>query len=585
MKLIISRFTAIIIILIVSLGVYANTLPNGFVYDDNQQVLENLWITNIRYLPNILFSSAWGFDIGHGASNYYRPMMHLIYMAEYHVFSLKPWGWHLVNILFHALNSIMVFLIVSMLINQSQIRNPKSEILNPALIAALLFDTHPINTEAVAWVGGIPELSFTLFYLMAFYLYMKHHPFLSVVSFFLATLSKETALMLPIFIIAYDYLKGERNRKTWLKYIPYGIAAIVYLILRLYALGGMSPRERIHPYLNTFQYLINIFPLFIQHLKSLILPINLAQFHVLNPVYSLLEIKAMSSIFLTLSISLIFYRLRRIDPLSLLIFLLIIFPILPVLYIPVLGRNPFAERYLYLPSIGFALILSLGIKQFASFCLTRKGIGIWFPTGIFVIILGIYSFGTVKRNFEWKDDYILWKTTIERYPNNYFALFQLGSVYLEKNLLDDAISTLEEAVKVNTHRTHPDPLILGHSSLKLADAYHKKGLLDEAIRVYIEVIKMAPNRVDANFNLGLIYYEKGLIDDAITSYQTALRFAKKPSDITDTYNNLGNAYARKGLLSEAMKHYEETLRIDPGNLVALHNIGIVRKMVQEGQSK
>ncbi|MEK7845777.1 MAG: tetratricopeptide repeat protein [Nitrospinota bacterium] len=571
----------IVIIIIVSFGVYANTLLNGFVYDDREQILKNPWITDFQYIPDILFSPSWSFleQYKHIKTNYYRPTMHLIYMAEYHIFGLKPWGWHLVNIVFHIINSLLVFTIATILINKSQIQKPESTILSPALLSALLFATHPINTEVVAWIACIPELSFTMFYLLSFYLYIKMQKakendkegrlasvyyIPSIISFFLATLSKETALTIPILLIVYDYFKEENNQQIWLRnlkrYIPYGMVAIVYLLFRFYVLEGIAPKKPMHPYLNTFQYFINIFLLFIQYLKSLLLPINLSQFHLLNPAYSILEIKALTSIFITLFIPIIFYRLRKIDSLCLLSLFFIILPLLPVLYIPVLGINTFAERYLYLPSVGFALLLSLGLKQFVTLNFKRE-ISVWFLMGVLVIIC-LYSFGTVKRNSQWKDDYILWKTAVERYPENYFAFMELGDIYLERGLLDEAIVVLKEAIRTNTLRNHPVPRILEVSRLNLVAAYYSKGLFGEAIEEYKEVIKANPNS-----------------DRLIASFQNAIKLAEKPSGISDIYSNLGNIYAITGLMDDAITYYEEALRIAPDNPVALHNIEVIRRII------
>src|SRR3989338_389902 len=135
-------YTAIVILIIVSIGVYLNTLPNEFVYDDEGQVLKNLWIKDIRNIPEIFLSNVWAFIDKEYLSNYYRPLMHMIYMIDYYIFGLKPWGFHLTNIIFHAGVSVLVFIIASMLINQSHDLNPKfhpeqvgtnlkSEILNP----------------------------------------------------------------------------------------------------------------------------------------------------------------------------------------------------------------------------------------------------------------------------------------------------------------------------------------------------------------------------------------------------------------------------------------------------------------------
>ncbi|MBI5049032.1 MAG: tetratricopeptide repeat protein [Deltaproteobacteria bacterium] len=580
----ITKSVAIIILLIVSFGVYANTLFNGFVYDDIDQVLKNPWITDVRHIPAILFSPVWSFletfrDV---KTNYYRPMMNLIYMAEYYIFGLKPLGWHFVNITFHTLNSIMVFLIASVLFNRpipNLLYNTYNYIY--ALIASILFATHPINTETVNWVACIPELSFTFFYLLSFYLYIKQYCYsttlsqgkmgkiISVVSFFLAALSKETALTLPVLLILYDYFKGEREWRTLLKrYAPYGIVVIIYMLLRFYILGGMAPKTPTHPYLNTYQYIINIFPLFIEYLKSLLLPMNLVQFHPLNPVYSLGELRALLSLFLTLSSLLIFYRLRKIDFLYFFAFLIIIIPLVPVFYIPVLGANVFAERYLYLPSVGFVLILTYGCRQLINLNLTWRKIGILPLMGILVIIFGIYSIKTIKRNFEWKDNDTLWKTASEKYPDNYFALKELADVYLRKGLIDEAILTYQKAIKTNLHRKNPHPAILDRSRLNLVAAYYAKGMLTEAILEYKEVVKDNPNK-----------------ENLIALFRKALMDAEKPSGIYDVFNIMGNIYTITGFLDEAVEYYEEALKITPDDPLALHNLEVVRKMLHGGKSK
>ena len=103
-KILSSKYTAIAILLIISIGVYLNAIPNEFVYDDETQVLENQWIRDIKYISEIFLSDVWGFKEIEGKipSNYYRPLMHITYMIDYHIFGLKPWGFHLTNIIFHA---------------------------------------------------------------------------------------------------------------------------------------------------------------------------------------------------------------------------------------------------------------------------------------------------------------------------------------------------------------------------------------------------------------------------------------------------------------------------------------------------
>lgn len=277
----------IFIILAASFTVYFNTLSNDFVYDDMTQVLENPWIRDMKHLPDIFSKSVWSF-LGNFVSNYYRPLMHIIYMVNYHFLGLKPWGFHLVNILFHVGNSVLVFLVASRLLNNSfssvltssssasNLNPPSSNIvptstltstfLGPPFVAALLFAVHPIHTEAVAWVAGLPDLSFTFFYLLSFYFYMTSttekqvHTWrysLSIVSFSLAALCKEPALTLPIILVLYD-LTDRRDKNGFpvhfRRYVPYLIVAAVYLILRSHALGSFAP---VMPYkkLATYEYI------------------------------------------------------------------------------------------------------------------------------------------------------------------------------------------------------------------------------------------------------------------------------------------------------------------------------------------
>ena len=153
-------YSSIIVVLIFL--TYSNALQNGFVYDDNFQILGNKWLKSFKYIPEIFTSKVWAFKNDH-ASNYYRPMMHLLYMLEYYIFGLKAWGFHLTNILLHACVSILVFLTSIKLISELKPDIPVNKAGFFSFIGASLFATHPIHTEAVTWVASLPELSFTFF--------------------------------------------------------------------------------------------------------------------------------------------------------------------------------------------------------------------------------------------------------------------------------------------------------------------------------------------------------------------------------------------------------------------------------------
>ena len=596
------------LIVLVCGGLYLNTLYNGFVYDDNFQVLSNRYITSPAYLPDIFLKSVWSFISKNTPANTYRPVMHLIYMAEYHLFGLKPWAWHLVNIILHSLNSLMLYMVVSTLLRDDDpggaapggaapggaapggAEKSRAYLRILPLGAALLFATHAINTEVVAWVAAMPELSFVFFYLAALYLYMKSRessraaPWplaLSSILFFFSLLSKETAITLPAVLVAYDYFKEGKTKAlvhSLKRYLPFVAAIAVYFILRLYALKGMAPRYDMHPYLGNLQHLINVFPLFVGYLKGLLLPTGLSSSHVFNPVYTLLEARSLISILITTLSAVIIYGLRkRLGVIHIIAICLIVLPLLPVLYVPVLSRDVFAERYMYLPSAGYALLLVSVFKSLTVRSDEIKRGALLLGAGILLVILGLHSFKTVKRTFDWRDDHALWSSAVERDPENYFAYHKLGRFYFEQNSLDNAMGSFEESIRLNTGRRYPDLLVLGGSRRSLASTYHKRGLPDKAVSAYKEVLDMDPANYEAHYNLALIFQEKGELDRALASYGNARRFVKKTSDLRDIYNNIGNIYNRLELYNEAIGYYEKSLSIDPGYTVAANNLKLTRR--------
>ncbi|MEK6876843.1 MAG: tetratricopeptide repeat protein [Nanoarchaeota archaeon] len=613
-KILSSKYTAIVILIIISIGVYLNTLPNEFVYDDEALVLKNHWIRDAKYIPEIFLSSVWEFQDEGIVSNHYRPLMHIIYMIDYHIFGFKPWGFHLTNIIFHAGVSVLVFLIVSTLVNQlhdlnskfipnksgqnsksnpEQVgTNSKSKILTPPFIAALLFATHPIHTEAVACISGLPDLSFTLCYLLSFYLYINSNKrytplnplsrgenknkrwgkglILSVLFFFLAALCKELALTLPILLLVYDYsLKREsvsipqfmiHNTK---KYLPYLILTGLYFILRISVLGGFAPLKGYYSRLSNYQYFINIFPLFTRYLEKLLLPINMNAFYIFHPISSIFEWKGIIALIITSVFIFLVYFFRK-NKVVFLCLLWIVIPLLPVLYIPVLAGVIFAERYLYLPSIGFVVLVALAIERVSQLKALRqfRHLGIVIVS-ILIILTGLYSTETIKRNYVWRDNYSLWTDTVEKSPDAPPAHHNLGVVYSKQGRLDEAIREYMTAIKLR-----PDAPIVHHN---LGNVYSKQGRFDEAIKEYMIALRLKADYVEAYNELGIVYSKQGRFDEAIKEYITALNL--KP-DFPEAHNNLGNAYSEQGEIDKAIEHYQIALKLKPDYSDAHYNLGI-----------
>jgi tetratricopeptide (TPR) repeat protein len=599
--------------------VYFNTLYNGFVFDDDAQVLRNPWIRSIRHVPEIFFSGVWRFR--GMTSNYYRPLMHITNMISYALFGLKPWGFHLVNVLFHAGNSVLVYIVAARLIGESsrhraagtppsppQDHNSPSSppeitppspplslrggrvglrgdegrlsggvtlrgrwaglLLFPPFIVAVLFASHPIHTEAVAWVAGLPDVAFAFFYLLSFYLYMRSEGgygfryALSVLSFFCATLYKEPALTLPVMLVAYDFAFGEdtfllRPGSRIRRYVPYFIGVCIYFLLRFNALGGFAPYNS-HPQWSAFQYVINVFPIFVQYLGKLILPVNLNVYPIFHPAASLFEMKVIIPLFLTAAFAAFAYVSAKKNRTAFLGLLFIAVPLMPALYLPGLGDNLFAERYLYLPSAGFLLLLGLLLDRLRA----AKRSAALLLTAVFVAILVFYTLGTIERNTVWRSNYSLWSDTVKKSPDSAIPHGDLGlALSSDPRRLDEAMEQLRIAIALASRSDS----ITERNNLasffdNLGSVYSAKGWEDKAIEQYRTAIRVDPSYVDAYNNLGVSYLELGRVDEGIQLFQAAVRL--RP-DLAETHNNLGLAYLKKGLTDQAVVQFREAVRLEP----------------------
>ncbi len=551
------------------LSVYFNALSNGFVYDDRFQVVENQWIKHIRYIPEIFSKSVWSFQKEALVSNYYRPLMHIIYMLDYQVFGLRPWGFHFVNILFHTGVSVLVFLIVRKLLGESRPSAAHPDVL-PPLAAALFFAVNPIHTESVTWVAGVPDVSFSFFYLLSFYLYMRYRAghkrgyILSLVSFFAAALCKETALTLPIIIALYDHgfrKSGGSYVGSLKRYAPFLGVAGVYFLMRLHALRGLAPIAS-YGDLTGYQDFINVFPLFGQYLDMLVLPVRLNLWHTFHPIRSLFEARGLLSLAVTSAfffVAAVSFRRNRPVFFGL---MLIVVPLLPVFYIPAIGGKPFAERYLYLPSLGLAMLFAL--------CLAWAREGNRRPaTALTVaasVLTAVFAVGTINRNTVWKDNYSLFSDTVNKAPRIAILRISLGNAMAAGGRIDDAMEQYRIALTLDPGGS--DAYAKAH--LNLGAAYGKKGMIDSAVKELRIARALDPRDPEIYNNLGIAYALMGRLNDAMDSFLAAVRL--NPYYVK-AHNNLGTSYMQKGSVDKAVEEYRTALSINPEDAEAHDKLG------------
>ncbi len=511
----------VVIIIFVSFAAYFNALSGDFVFDDQYQIVENPWIRDIGNIPTIFSSSVWSFRPGIIASSYYRPLMQIVYLVSYHLFGLQPWGYHLVNVLFHCGVAVLVFLMIRRFpANYTGL--PSSVYLSPPFIGAMLFASHPIHTEAVTWIAGLPDVAFTFFYLLSFYFYLlfrsgiKRVYLWSVLSFLVSTLFKEPALTLPIIMAVYDSLfhKWENKIVSRIKtYIPYIVVSGIYLMMRYYALRSVVAGE-FYP-LSTYQFIINVFPLFREYVTSVLWPFDLNLWHSFHPIASLVETNGAISMVLTVILFVFMVFIYRKNKIVLFGLLLFIVPLLPALYIKGISWKPFAERYLYLPSVGFVLILTI----FLSWARGKLQHTVWSITIVSVAILALYIVETVNRNNVWKNSLTLWSDTVLKAPDSAMAHFNLGAAYASEDRLDEAIKEYNSALAIN-------PFLAPDLYLGLGEAYELKNRIDEALDMYRIALQIEPN-YKIHRVLGDAYAKKGLIDQSRYHHQKAMELEKE----------------------------------------------------------
>lgn len=558
-----SQYTAgLVLVFILSIALYANTLKNGFVYDDTWQVVKNSWIRHVRFIPDIVTSEVWNFS-GDSSSSYYRPVMYLVYMAVYVAAGLDPRMFHLLSVLLNAMVCAVVFMTTVELLRQ--LCPSRQQIIPAAFVSSVLFAAHPVHTEAVAWIACVPELTYSLFCLLSLYFHIRAREgkrgayALSVAAFLVALFCKEPAILFLFVLIAYDYCLGwtrGEHLARMRRYLPYIAAAAVYLGARVLALGGLLQAGKHHQHGSIS--LINIFPLFSDYLAKLVWPTNLNGFTVFEPVSSLLSLRGGVGLIVAFLFIAFLAAAFKKNGLVFMGLSIVAIPLLPALYIPALPENIFAERYLYLPSFGCALLIASCLAKVSGGGVRRAAVSV-----VLVAVAVAFSVGVVRRNAVWKDNATFYADVVSKSPGVPMMHVNLGWTYQQMGLFDGAIKEYRVALTLKPDLADP------HNNFGLI--FERQNRIDEAIKEYITALDLEPDYPAAHNNLGNAYMLLNQVEDAMTEFQAALRLSPRHAA---AHYNLGNAYSARGFLNEAVREYREAINLDPDDVDARNNLGV-----------
>lgn len=484
----------ILIFFIVGFLVYGNSISNGFVWDDEEQITKNPIIQDLGNLGQI-FSGATFNTGGAGLTGYFfRPLITFTFMINYLFWGENAFGYHLFQILFHIFNACILFKIL--LILTSNLKSKLKEYI--CLLPPLIYLVHPAINEGVVYISAVSEVMFTFFSLVAFLLFLKaknSQPTIRIMIYvstllFCATLYKESAVVGPLILISYSFILSKKYLLRWL--ISFTTPLLTYFSLRLLVIK--TPIQ--HPQFSnisesSFIERLYTIPAELFHYLSLIFyPSKLAisqHFVIKNPSIDnfLLPLGLLILIFLSLTI-LIFKTRNKLILLGL-VWLIISFA--PVLNIVPLDMTV-AERWFYFPFIGFLLVLTSLLTQIPDLKIKKVIIA------LLLIALIPLSVRTIIRNQDWKDGLTLYAHDEIINENSFDLENNLGVELFRADRIDEAKTHFEKSLLLQPK---------WHFTLNnLGAVYQKQGNLEKAKEQYLKVLENSDYYL-AYENLSAIY--------------------------------------------------------------------------------
>lgn len=536
-----THIKAALLLLFLAFIIYSNSLAGQFVYDDGYFIVKNIHIRNLENIPSFFVNpSAVAFS--ELAQDVYRPLTTISYALDYHFWGLDVFGYHLENVLFHGLNAVLLYILLILIFENIPL----------AFLASLFFTCQPIQTEVVSWISGRSSVLFLFFYLASFICYVlytkrrnKIYLVLSIVLCFKSLFSKEMAISLPLLLAAYEVYFGAREglaRKT-LRLSPYFLLTAFFVAARFLVINRVSQTGWWggSPYHTGLTMMV----VMLDYVKLLIAPVKLCAFYVTTIYASITTPKVLASAaFLLIAIAAVFFLFNRSRRASFAISLFLI-TLLPVSNIVPL-RALMAERFLYLPSIGFCILLALGLER-----LSRARIKLFtFDARKLAIIAAaalviFYSVRTMMRNEDWKTPIAITNSILKIDPLNPWGLMSLGVAYSAQEQYELALKPLTKAMILSSGYFAPRS-VLGFCYLQL-------GRYDEAIKTLTEALTIKPDNLEALNSLGVAYAQSKRYEEAIKQFEHAVKV--DPAFI-DGYINLGAVYEHMGRFDDAIRAYE-----------------------------
>ncbi|KAG8177684.1 hypothetical protein JTE90_021982 [Oedothorax gibbosus] len=582
---------------------YKNALNCDFVFDDMSAIRDNQDLRPTTPIFNLLRNDFWGTPIQKEQSHKsYRPLCVLTYRLNYYFHKLRPFGYHLTNILMHGIVSALYMRVCFMFVPR-----------NTAFVAALMFATHPIHSEAVTGVVGRAEILSSLFFLLAFVSYtvaassnhLTDWSYMSWCVLFvgLATFSKEQGITVVGVCCAYEIFVVHKLRlpellnmisnskyvsafrESGLRIAALATFSVFLLLLRLNVMGAQlpvftkfdnpaaasaSPTRQL-----TMHYLVAL------NGWLLCFPCDLCCDWTMGTVplvSSVFDARNLGTIGFYAAIgALIWYSLWENDCRSKIVLMsvaFLAFPFLPAsnLFFPV--GFVIAERVLYTPSMGFCLLVSYGWNVIHNRIKLK-----YVSWGCVAFVICLFAAKTIRRNFDWQNEYTIFMAGLRVNQRNAKLYNNVGHSLESQGQYLKALDYFQEAVRVQ-----PDDI---GAHINVGRTYHNLNMYEEAEKAFWQAkdllprpksgeayqARVAPSHLNVFLNLGNLISRNGSrLEEADALYKQAISMR---SDYIQAYINRGDILIRLNRTHEAQSVYEQALKFDDGNPDIYYNLGVV----------
>ena len=434
-------------------AVYENSFKNKFVWDDEGGITANTYVHNFEFLN--FFSGAIYDGVG-DVSNFWRPLVLTVFAVEWKMFGLFPGGYHVVNTLLHGFDAILVFYLLRLLFGRTTI----------AFLAALVFAVHPLNTEAITYISGIADPLAGFFMLLGTIWYIKSEEnedkkrtyiFGTVACFLLALLSKESAIVMPGFLLLADIFSKREKLHSWKdlapsfkKLIPFVAIFAVYVLLRLTVLDFLKEVMPITGTLSFSERILTFARVFATYIGLMFAPLHLHMEWNVPIVNTLRDSQTIGGLLiLCVFFAGIVTQFKKRPEISfgLAWFLVALSPNTNIFF----GMLAFgAEHWLY---------LSLPFFFFALFSVAEECAQMRFWRIFILVIFTGWTFWigsvTITRNRDWADAPTIFTSTLKESPVSYRAYMNLGAYYMTLEKHPTSLLYFEKALPFASNPSAP----------------------------------------------------------------------------------------------------------------------------------